>query len=130
MLFKKYKSILHLFCLVVTTYILHKAVFSFFKLDDHNFHYSLEVLYAIFSVFALILLIIALKFKRDKFDSIGMFFMLGTGVQMVLSYLVMRPILSDKIHNIAFEKRNFFVTFILFLLFETILTIRLLNEKH
>ncbi|TDW50190.1 hypothetical protein EV144_102625 [Flavobacterium sp. 270] len=130
MLFKIYKSILHLVFLAVTTYILHKAVFVFFKLDDQNFHYSIETLYLIFSAFAALLLIITLKFKKDKFDSIGMFFMLGTFLQMLLSYIVLRPILSDKIHDIAVEKTNFFITFILFLLFETVLTVRLLNEKR
>jgi hypothetical protein len=130
MLFKNYKPILHLFFLAIATYIIHKGVFFVLKLNDQNFHYSIESLYLIFSVFATVLLIVVLKFKKDKFDSIGMFFMAGTFIQMFLSYLILRPILSDKIHNVAVEKTNFFVTFILFLLFETLLTVRLLNEKR
>ncbi|PUU68864.1 hypothetical protein DBB36_16560, partial [Flavobacterium sp. WLB] len=80
--------------------------------------------------FSALLLTLTVKFKKDKFDSIGMFFMLGTFIQMFVYYFVLRPILSDKIHNIRVEKINFFVTFILFLLFQTILTVRLLNEKR
>ncbi|MEN2398472.1 hypothetical protein GKZ90_0001670 [Flavobacterium sp. MC2016-06] len=130
MLFKNYKPILHLFFLAIATYIIHKGAFFVLKLNDQNFHYSIEILYLIFLVFATVLLIVVLRFKKDKFDSIGMFFMAGTFIQMFLSYLILRPILSDKIHNVAVEKTNFFVTFILFLLFETLLTVRLLNEKR
>lgn len=129
MLLKNYKSVLYLFLITFFTYIIHKGVFYFLKVNDSNFHYSLEILYLIFSVFATILLIVILKFEKDKFDSIGMFFMLGTFIQMFLSYLILKPILSDKIHNVSVEKINFFVTFILFLLFETLLTVGLLNKK-
>jgi hypothetical protein len=71
-----------------------------------------------------------LKITTKNFDSIGMMFMMGTLIQMFFSYLVLRPILSDKIHNVSVEKTNFFITFILFLLFETLLTVRLLNKKR
>lgn len=130
MFLKKYKLILHLLILAFASYIIHKGAFVVFKINDQNFHYSIEVLYLIFLFFSALLLILTVKFKKDKFDSIGMFFMLGTFIQMFVYYFVLRPILSDKIHNIRVEKINFFVTFILFLLFQTILTVRLLNEKR
>lgn len=130
MFLKKFKLIFHLYILAFSTYIIHKAAFFIFKLNDLNFHYSLEVLYLIFLLLATILLAIILRFKKDKFDSIGMFFMLVTFIQMFVAYIVLQPILSDKFHNIRFEKINFFITFILFLLFETLLTVRLLNEKR
>jgi hypothetical protein len=129
MLLKKYRPILSLLFLTFVTYILHKATFVFLEVNDQNFHYSLEVLYLIFLVIATILFALIIRFKKDKFDSIGMLFMLGTFIQMFLAYFFLRPILSDKIHNVSFEKTNFFITFILFLLFETLLTARLLNEK-
>lgn len=130
MFLKNLKLIFHLYILVFSTYILHKAAFFIFKVNDLNFHYSLEVLYLIFLILATLLLTIIVRFKKNKFDSIGMFFMLGTFIQMFVAYFVLRPILSDKINNIHFEKINFFLTFILFLLFETLLTARLLNEKR
>lgn len=129
MLLRNYRPLLYLFFLTFFTYIIHKAVFYFLKVNDNNFHYTLEILYLIFSLFATILLVIILNFKKDKFDSIGMFFMLGTFIQMLLSYLILKPILSDKIHNVTVEKSNFFITFILFLLFQTLLTVGLLNKK-
>jgi len=130
MFLKKYKLVLHLIILSFASYVVHKGVFMIFKINDQNFFYSLEVLYLIFLFFSTLLLVLTLLFKKDKFDSIGMFFMLGTFVQMFLYYGFLRPILSDKIHNISMEKSNFFITFLLFLLFQTLLTVRLLNEKR
>ncbi|SHG51309.1 hypothetical protein SAMN05443663_10361 [Flavobacterium defluvii] len=130
MFLKNYKLILHLFILAFASYIIHKGVFLIFKINDQNFYYSLEILYLIFLFFSTLLLVLTVRFKKDKFDSIGMFFMLGTFIQMFVYYFVLRPILSDKIHNIRVEKFSFFITFILFLLFQTLLTVRLLNEKR
>jgi len=130
MLLKKYKPVLQLFFFSVVAYILHKAVFVFFIIPNQNFHYSLESLYLIFFAFSTLFFIGLLKFGTKNFDIIGMMFMMGTLIQMFCTYLVLRPILSDKVHNVTVEKTNFFITFILFLLFETVLTIRLLNEKR
>lgn len=130
MFLKKYKLVFQLIVLAFVSYIVHKGVFFVFKINDQDFFYSLEVLYLIFSFFSALLLVLTLKFKKDKFDSIGMFFMLGTFIQMFLYYGFVRPILSDKIHNVVVEKNNFFITFMLFLLFQTLLTVRLLNEKR
>jgi hypothetical protein len=129
MLLKNYKPILHLFIFALASYILHKAVFIFFDIPNQNFHYSLESLYLIFFSFSTLFFIGLLKYGTKNFDSIGMMFMMGTLIQMFFCYLVLRPILNDKIQNVSVEKTNFFITFILFLLFETLITVRLLNEK-
>ena len=130
MLLENYKPILHLFFFALPTYILHKAVFIFFDIPNQNFHYSLESLYLIFFSFSTLFFIGLLKYGTKNFDTIGMMFMMGTLIQMFFCYLVLRPILNDKIQNVSVEKTNFFITFILFLLFETLLTVRLLNEKR
>lgn len=126
----KDKTILHLFFFALASYIVHKAVFIFFEIPNQNFHYSIESLYLIFFSFAAVFFMILLKFKISHFDNIGMLFMGGTFIQMFFFYFVLRPILIDKLPNMRIEKINFFITFILFLLFETLLTIRLLNEKR
>lgn len=129
MFLKKYGLILYLFLLAVTSFIIHKGVFFILKINDQNFYYSLEILYLIFLFFSTLLLIALLKFRKNKFDSIGMLFMLGTFVQMFLYYGFLRLIIANNIKGVSVEKTNFFITFLLFLLFQTILTARLLNEK-
>ena len=114
----------------MASYIVHKGVFLIFEIQDQKFHYTIEWLYFVFFAFSTALFMILLKFKTTHFDNIGMLFMGGTFIQMFFSYFILRPILTDKFENMSVEKINFFITFILFLLFETLLTIRLLNEKR
>jgi len=127
---KNYKPLRNLFILSAVFYALHKLVFYVFKINDKGFHYNLEILYLLFVAIASMLFIVLIIVKQKSFDNIGMAFLFGTSFQMLLCYLVLRPILQDKLQNTQIEKTNFFVTFILFLLFETLLTARLLNEKR
>ncbi|MCV9929722.1 hypothetical protein OIU83_18820 [Flavobacterium sp. LS1R49] len=128
--FKNYKPLLNLFILSAVVYVLHKLAFYVFKINDQGFHYNVETLYLLFFAIASVLFIVLMTVKQKSFDNVGMAFLLGTSLQMVLCYLILRPILQDKIQNTSIEKTNFFITFILFLLIETVLTIRILNEKQ
>ncbi|AWK03685.1 hypothetical protein HYN56_05375 [Flavobacterium crocinum] len=130
MFLKKYGLILYLYIVAFISYIIHKGVFFILKIQEQNFYFSLEILYLIFLFFSTLLLIGLLLIRKNKFDSVGMLFMLGTFIQMFLYYGFLRLILSNNIQNLPVEKKNFFLTFLLFLLFQTILTARLLNEKR
>jgi len=127
---KNYKPLRNLFILSAVFYALHKLLLYVFKINDKGFHYNLETLYLLFVAIASVLFIVLIIVKQKSFDNIGMAFLFGTSFQMLLCYLVLRPILQDKLQNTQIEKTNFFVTFVLFLLFETLLTARLLNEKR
>lgn len=130
MLLKNYKPFLQLFFFALTTYILNQVAFLLFKVNHQSFYYSIEFLYLIFSGISALLYLILLIVKKKNFEIIGMVFLFGTFTQMLLGYLVLRPILETKSDAVMIEKINFFIIFILFLLFETLLTIRLLNEKR
>lgn len=130
MLLKNYKPILHLFIFALAAYILHKAAFLVLELNTQNFYYSLEFLYLIFFGLSALLYLILLIVKKKNFEIVGMAFLFGTFTQMLLGYLILRPILENKSEEVMVEKVSFFITFILFLLFETLLTVRLLNEKR
>lgn len=130
MLLKNYKPILHLFFFAVAAYVLHKAAFLVFEVNTQNFYYSIEFLYLIFFGISALLYLILLIVKKKNFEVVGMAFLFGTFTQMLIGYLILRPILESKTEEVMIEKMNFFITFILFLLFETLLTVRLLNEKR
>ncbi|MBC7747779.1 hypothetical protein [Flavobacterium urumqiense] len=127
---KNYKPLINLALLVAVAYILHKIIFYSFNIDDTAFHYSIEVLYLLFSVLSVIVLAVLLKVKEQSFDNIGMSFLLSTSIKMVVCYLILRPVLQASGQNSSIEKRNFFAMFILFLAMETILTIRILNKNQ
>lgn len=130
MLSKNYKSILHLFFFALAAYVLHKAAFLVLDLNSQTFYYSIEFLYLIFFGLSALLYLILLIVKKKNFEIVGMAFLFGTFTQMLIGYLILRPILENHSAEVMVEKINFFITFILFLLFETLLTARLLNEKR
>jgi len=130
MLSKNYKPFFYLLCLALGTYIIHKAVFLFSEISTQHFHYSLELLYLSFFAISSLLYFILLIVKKKNFEIVGMTFLFGTFTQMLLAYLVLQPILKNQIGETNVEKVSFFITFVLFLLFQTLLTVRLLNEKR
>ncbi|MDP5198434.1 hypothetical protein [Flavobacterium sp. DG2-3] len=130
MLSKNYKPLFYLLCLALGTYIVHKALFFFSEIKTENFHYSLEILYLSFFAISSLLYLILLVVKKKNFEIVGMAFLFGTFTQMLLAYLALQPILKNKTGETDVEKVSFFITFVLFLLFQTLLTVRLLNEKR
>ncbi|MFC0780621.1 hypothetical protein [Flavobacterium sp. HJSW_4] len=130
MLSKNYKLFFYLLCLALGAYIVHKAVFFFSEIGTENFHYSLELLYFSFFAISSLLYLILLVVKKKNFEIVGMAFLFGTFTQMLLAYLILQPILKNKTGESDVEKVSFFITFVLFLLFQTLLTVRLLNQKR
>jgi hypothetical protein len=127
---QNYKPLLNLVLLAVLAYILHKIVFYALNINDSAFHYTLETLYVLFLGLSTIVFIVLLKVRERSFDNVGMSFLLSTSVKMIFCYLILRPLLQVSTQNNAIERKNFFMMFILFLAIETILTIRILNEKQ
>jgi hypothetical protein len=121
---------LYLIPLLILTCVVHQFVFYFFKIKTESFYYSPEILYVLFSTASIIVILIVLKIKEKNFDSVGMAFLVITSVKMVFSYVILRPILSKTMAPNGIEKTNFFVMFVVFLAIETVVTIRILNEKH
>jgi hypothetical protein len=53
-----------------------------------------------------------------------------TFIKMGISYILLNPILNSSSQFLKVEKINFFITFALFLTIETVVTIRILNNKQ
>jgi hypothetical protein len=58
---------------------------------------------------------------------VGNTFLLLTSIKLIAIYVIARPILEKEE---GMEKWNLFVLFMIYLLVETTVTIRLLNEKN
>lgn len=127
---KNYKPLLHLIILAGAAYLLHKFIFHFFKINDGVFFYTIESLYLMFIALSFVVFMVLLKVKERSFDNVGMSFLLATSIKMILCYLILKPILKISSHDTTTEKVNFFVMFVLFLTIETLLTIRILNQKQ
>jgi len=132
MKFKSYKSLFASLIIATIAYLIHKLVFTIAapKNFESSFVYSIELLYLFFSFFTIIILIILIKINLKNINNVGFSFMFLTSIKMGIAYFFMQPILNSESIFAASEKINFFVIFILFLIIETAVTIRILNNKQ
>ena len=93
------------------------------------FSFSTLQLYCFFSSCSVIIITILLFVKKKNLDIVGNFFLLLTMIKMGFAYVLLHTIGQNTHALLSFEKKNFFITFILFLAIETLITIRLLNKK-
>jgi Family of unknown function (DUF6168) len=128
---KNYKPIFDILTISIVFYIIHKIIFFVFekKLATGHFYYPLETVYLFFGTLSITIVFILLIIKQKSFDNVGMVFLLITSVKMILCYVFIMPILQFSSGNNG-EKINFFMLFILFLATETIVTIKILNNKQ
>lgn len=127
---KNYKSVFILLITALLLYLLHKVAFSLFGIDTKAFYYSVETLYLFFSASSLVILLLLLQIKARNPDQFGMAFIWVTGIKIMICCLLLIPLFAHSITHKSVEKMSFFVTFILFLAIETILSIRILNNKQ
>ena len=130
--FKKYQPLIEVTLLSFLVYLVHKLVFF---LNENNpnlegFHFPIEVVYGFFFVCSLLLILILIKVNEKNINNVGFTFLLVTFVKMALSYLILSPILNSGNLNVRTEKIDFFIIFALFLTIETIVTVRILNNKQ
>ena len=129
---KKYQPIIEAVFISIVVYLMHKL---FFFLNDsnpkfHNFYYPIEIIYAFFFNCSVIILFILIQVKSRSAESVGYVFLLVTCFKMAVAYTLLSPILHSGKQNIAIEKMNFFIVFAVFLAIETVVTIRILNNKQ
>ena len=129
---KAYFPIIQILVITTVVFIIHKLIFYIFKnqiLYD-LFYYSTEKLYLIFILLSIIIVVILIKVKKQNIDLVGNTFLLLTSIKMAVAYVLLTPILKLNTQAIKIEKINFFIIFVLFLAIETLVTIRLLNNKQ
>lgn len=112
-------------CLV---YAIHQLLFQCMSVDTQIFTYSLEELYLGFSAISLVVLLVLLLISKRDMHLVGMTFMLLTTFKMIGCYALANFVLY-KSKEITPEKWNFFALFMVFLVLETVFTIKILNPK-
>ena len=109
---------------------IHLLVFQLGSISSQNYQYTIGTLYTIFTLFSVFIISILIHIGRKSIDNVGYTFLLITSVKMVAAYFLLRPILASDSDSAKFEKFNFFIIFLLFLAIETIISIRILNNKQ
>lgn len=129
---KKYWPVFEITGISIVAYILHKLIFYFLRDNPKlsNFYYPVETEYVFFLLCSIVILLVLIQVKARNIDNVGYTFLLLTSIKMMLSYAFLKPILNLGGANLAIEKINFFIIFAVFLAIETIVTIRILNNKQ
>jgi hypothetical protein len=129
---KKFQPLLEVFIASFLIFGFHKAFFYFNEKNPNyqNFRFSLETIYSFFMICSLLIIFILILVKEKSIDNVGNAFLLITCLKIGISFVLLNPILNSGNPNIGFEKMNFFVIFALFLIIETIVTIRILNNNQ
>lgn len=97
---------------------------------QHPFYYSISFLFGIFFLMATVIVLILNFIKKINLDYVGYSFLILTFIKMIVAYFIIRPVLVSTDESYKIDKANFFILFIYFLLIETLLTIRILNNKQ
>lgn len=118
--------------LSILLYAIHKIVFLFFIDNEavRHFIYPLELLYLFFAISSVFIVFLLVKINQKNINNVGYTFLLVTSIKMALAFFFLQPILNSKTDFINIEKMNFFIIFIVFLIIETSVTIKMLNKKQ
>lgn len=129
---KKYNLLFKIISAASIGLIIHKTASHFIipKEFEDNFVYGTPLLYLLFALLSIIIVFSLMKVKEVAIDYVGYAFLAFTSVKMVIAYAFLRPIIHTDLPKTPTEKMNFFIVFIYFLAIETILTIRILNNKQ
>lgn len=129
---EKFKNIFAILFLGISGFIVHKTLFYFFVPNKYEaeFIYSIPLLYLFFFFFSALLVLILQRVQRSNINSVGYTFLLLTTVKMAIAFVFLKPILSLNLPKTPTEKASFFIIFIYFLTIETLVTIRILNNKQ
>lgn len=127
-----FQSISLLFLCSICCFILHKLIFYVcnYVPIENQFQYSIVTLYSFFFLCALLITLLLFFIKRKEINNVGNSFMFLTILQMPFAYFLLHSILKTSSNYASFEKINFFVIFLLFLAIETLVSIRILNNKQ
>ena len=127
-----FKTFLHLFTISIIAFVINFFLVENVvpKLELTNWTYSIVNLYVLFFLFSVAIMSLLLFVRTKNLDNVGYTYLIATSIKMGIAYFLLRPILATTTDDNATEKINFFIVFIWFLAIETLLTIRILNNKQ
>lgn len=129
---KQYQPLLTLTAAALIALGLHKLLFMFVLAPgiDADFIRPLGMLYGFFFLMSAFILFVLIKVREASPSHVGLTFILLTTFKMGIAYVFLKPVLQNSHAHSGLEKTNFLVVFLLFLTIETLITIRLINNKQ
>jgi len=129
---KKIQPLIEVLVVSILLFLAHKLFFycNETNIKHQNFYFKLETIYGFFTISSLFIVSLLLFIKQKSKDNVGLTFMLITCIKIGASLTILMPILNSKTSTIGLEKINFFIIFSFFLLTETVVTIKILDNNQ
>ncbi len=129
---REYQPILEILLASVSAFLVHKLAFFFldYLTIETTFQYSLFQVYLFFLICSVSIVLILIQVKKRDLDNVGNGFLLLTLIKIGIAFLFANPIVSSTSKFKEIERMDFFIVFAIFLTIETVVTIRILNNKQ
>lgn len=128
----EYKLLLKMLISAVIVYGIHKLLFSQILASgtEEKFIYSLELLYCFFFFASILISLVLFGVSKKNINNVGFTFLFLTILKMGIAFFFLQPILKAAATQMSLEKKNFLVIFLIFLTIETVVAIKILNNKQ
>jgi predicted MFS family arabinose efflux permease len=129
---KEYQPIFEIFFTSLGAFLIHKL--AFYLLDyiaiENSFQYQIFHVYSFFLICSIFIVLILIQVKKRDLNNVGNSFLLLTLLKIGIAFIFANPILSSTSKYKEMERMDFFIVFAIFLTIETVVTIRILNNKQ
>ncbi len=124
-----YRPLIEVLFYSIAALLLHKMAFYLLGLNDDGFKFSLLKIYAIFIFASASIVFSLIRISKVSFDNVGFGFMILTMMKLGFAYALLRKIDTESSANPSLETTNFFLIVMLFLILETICSVKLLKKQ-
>ncbi len=100
-----------------------------FILEDIEFYYSIWAIYSFHIIATLFIYTVLVLIHNNFRDNTGFAFMGGSLLKMLAAVLFLLPMMLNNLDYLFINLLSFFIPYFLYLIFETIYAVRLINSK-
>ena len=128
---RNFRPILYLLFFSVIVFLIHSVAFSYLGYAEvsKKWHNTLSETYGFFTICSVLIVAAFLFVKQKDIDNAGNSFVLLTLLKMGVAFGWFYELLTASNPDNS-EKINFFIVFAVFLTIETVISIRILNNKQ
>ncbi len=129
---KEYQPIFEILLTSLVAFLVHKLAFFFldYSTIENSFQYTLFQVYSFFLICSIFIVLILIQVKKRDINNVGNGFLLLTLLKIGIAFIFANPIVSSTSKFKEMERMDFFIVFAVFLTIETVVTIRILNNKQ
>ncbi len=129
---KEYQPIFEILPTSLVAFLVHKLAFFFldYSTIENSFQYTLFQVYSFFLICSIFIVLILIQVKKRDINNVGNGFLLLTLLKIGIAFIFANPIVSSTSKFKEMERMDFFIVFAIFLTIETVVTIRILNNKQ